>query len=123
VRGAGAQLSSRIWYGSSAGAPCLPGPGLLSVLSLSCFVVYVSVVWAVASEQALGCCCFLGGDGESLVCLLSKTLAESRLGKAAAAAKWHFAPKPLEARLWSDITSGLLLGLMSYLICDVPHGR
>lgn len=86
-------------------------------------MVYVSVVWAVASEQAPGCCHFLRGDGESLGCLLAKSLAESSLGKAAAAAKGDFVPKPLEARLGSGITPGLLLGLMSYLICHVPHGR
>lgn len=96
---------------------------LFLIPSLSCFMVYVSVVWALASEQAPGCCCFLGGDGESPVRLLAKSLSESGLGKAAAAAKWDFVPKPLGARLRSGITPGLLLGLMSYLICHVPYGR
>lgn len=121
MQGAGAQLSSRIWYSSSAGAPCLPPPGLFSVPSLSHFVVYVSVVWAVASEQAPGCYRFLGGDGESLAHLLAKSLAESRLGKAATAAKRDFVPKPLGARLGAGITPGLLLGLMTYLISHVSH--
>lgn len=66
----------------------------------------VSVVWAGACEQALCCCHFLRGDEESLVCLLAKSLAGSRLGKAAAA--W----------LGSGITPGLLL-----CYCHVPHGR
>lgn len=68
---------------------------------------------AIASSEEMG----------SLVRLLDKSLAESRLGKAAAAAKQHFVPKPLGARLGSGIIPGLLLGLMSYLICHVPHGR
>lgn len=62
-------------------------------------------------EQALGCCGFLRGDEEGLVCLLAKSLAGSRLGKAAAA--W----------LGLGITPGLLLCLMSHLISHVPHGR
>lgn len=97
--------------------------GLFSIPTLSCFIVCVSVVWAVASKQAPGCCCFLRGDGESLVHLLAESLAESRLGKAAAAAKRDFVPKPLGARLGSGINPGVLLGFMSYLICHVPHGR
>lgn len=79
-------------------------------------MVSVGVVWAVPREQALGCCRFFTGDGENLVCLLAKSLAGSRLGKAAAA-KWDFVPKPLGFRLGSGITPGLLLGLISYFIC------
>lgn len=50
------------------------------------------------------------------MCLLGKSLAGSRLGKAAAA-KWDFVPKPLGIRLRSGITPGLLLGLISYFVC------
>lgn len=78
----------------------------------------------MASEQAPGCFLFLRGDGDSLVRLLAKSLAVSRLGKgAAAAAKWDFVPKSLGARPGSGITPGCLLRLMSYLISHVPHGR
>lgn len=72
-------------------------------------MVYVSVVWAVACEQAPGCRCFLGRDGESLVRLLAKSLADSMLGKAAAAAA---ANRILSPNLW-----GLGWGLALPLAC------
>lgn len=56
-------------------------PGLFSVSSLSCVTDCVGVVWAGACEQAL-LLLLAQGRWESLVCLLAKSVARSRLGKA-----------------------------------------